>query len=97
MQKGLDKNLYTVIMYYQGGTYISQVMAKGIKDALIVWTRELDISIIEELNDNNKKLLQELAVKEMPSLIDGMTNIWYTDFLLSDNYMHAHIIKTNEF
>jgi len=33
----------------------------------------------------------------MPSLIDGMTNIWCTDFLLSDNYMHAHIIKTNEF
>jgi len=49
-------------MYYQGGAYISQVMVKGIKDALIVWTHELDISIIEELNNNDKKLLQKLAV-----------------------------------
>jgi len=97
MQKELDKNLYTVIMYYQGGTHISQVMAKGIKDALIIWTHELDISVIEELNSNDKKLLQELALEEIPSLIDEMKNVWYTDFLLYDNYMYAHIIKTNEF
>lgn len=95
MQKEIDKNsLYSIIMYYQGGTYISQVKAKEIKDALILWIKNLDVSAIENFSNEDKKELQNLVIEETPCLIDGMENIWYADFLLGKNYMHAHIIKT---
>ncbi len=81
-------------MYYQGGTYINQVKAGKVKDALILWINELDVSVIENFSDEDKKKLQNLATEEMPSLIDSMENIWYTDFLLGEKYMYAHIIKT---
>lgn len=95
MQKEIDKSsLYSIIMYYQGGTYISQIKAKEIKKALILWINNLDISIIENFSNEDKKKLQNLAIEEVPILIDGTENIWYTDFLLGKNYMYAHIIKT---
>jgi hypothetical protein len=45
MQKVIDekKYLYSFIMYYRGGTYISQVISSDVRSALFLWAKELSV------------------------------------------------------
>jgi pantothenate kinase len=95
MQKVIDekKYLYSFIMYYRGGTYISQVISSDVRSALFLWANELNVKNIKYLGTTSKNELINKAYDELPIPIDQMTNIWYVDFLINGCYMYAHIIK----
>lgn len=95
MQKEIDKsNKYTIIMCYKGGTYLRQVEGITLKEALNVWGQNLDIDEVQGLGKRGLELLKVEIKEEIPTLIDGLENVWYVDFLLYNSYMYAHIIKT---
>ena len=47
--------LYTFIMYYLGGTYISQVTVASEEKAIRIWIRNLKISEIKGFGEADKK------------------------------------------
>ena len=50
--------LYTVVMDYRGGTYISQVSARSVTTTLKVWAAALDPAAIAGLGTQRNSLLR---------------------------------------
>ena len=70
-------DLYTFIMEYLGGTYISQVEAINHKEAMKIWLDNLKWQEIENFTLNDKlSLIKENFVDEEPMLIEGLKNTW---------------------
>ena len=73
--------LYTVILDYRGGTYISQVMAKSAQAAVLAWAQSLDCSQIKYLGERRKQALIK-AIEDDPYKanhlveLEGLTNAW---------------------
>jgi hypothetical protein len=79
--------LFTVILDYRGGTYVSQVEASGPRAALLAWAAALDPRQVKFLGERRKqKLIRELELDEYdlaePVALDGLRNVWCTDVSL---------------
>jgi hypothetical protein len=86
--------LYTCILDFKGGTYITQVNVPAIDQALSAWVETVDTTKIEGLTTSMKKqLMSEIAV-EKPSMIEGVKNVWCTTFLLEENLALVNLIET---
>ena len=64
--------LYTVVMDYRSGTYISQVKARSVETALRVWTEHLDISGVAGLGRRRKaeligEIKKQVSRREAPT------------------------------
>lgn len=71
--------LYTVVLEYRGGTYISQVNARNVIGALQVWAEALDIAAVAGLGSRRKAELiddikEQLLHGVMPTPLDGLVN-----------------------
>lgn len=92
--------LYTVVMDYRGGTYISQVEADDVATALRRWAAALDVWEGERLGPQRKaklirKLDEDLACDMGPVLLDGLINAWCTTVRLSrGSSLLIHIVAT---
>ncbi len=86
--------LYTFIMDYREGTYISQVTENSLKKAKEKWVTEL---VVKEIKHFGSKMQQEL-LKELREddsvLINGLKNIWFGLYLIKGGFIRVHIIKT---
>jgi hypothetical protein len=69
-------SLYTFVMDYAGGTYISQVKAPSPKSACVKWVQKLDHSQVKGLGLKGKESLIEQKTEESPVTLDGMLNAW---------------------
>ena len=84
---------YTFIFEYKGGTYIKQLFAPELKDAIIEWG-ELIGSDIPKFNKKNKtQLLSEIHM-DAAVLLSGMENVWYLHLALGKNFGHLNIVAT---
>ncbi|MEA9412263.1 hypothetical protein [Flavobacterium sp. PL02] len=93
------KHLYSFIMEYDGGTYITQVYATNEHEAMRVWLNTLDVKPIDSFTEKDKKrLIMEDFVDENPILISGCKNIWNIGLRIRKNKMLAmiNIVKTIE-
>ena len=52
-------SLYTFIMEYEGGTYLSQVRAESVEKARFQWIENLDVASIEHFEESDKSYLLE--------------------------------------
>jgi hypothetical protein len=75
--------LYTFFLHHEGGTYISQVRAKGHKTALRKWARDFDLTSQSKYKRYfesrfKEKLLESLDIDLFGLLvaIDGVVNTW---------------------
>lgn len=94
-QKGLNKeSLYTFIMNFKGGTYISQVKGDDEKEACQVWAISLNIDDIEGFDVNTRLLIFKELENEEATQITGTKNVWIIGLDLSGNFAIVHIIKT---
>jgi len=91
-------NLYTFIMSFRAGTYISQVNASNEKQAVEAWAKELNTKEIQYLGNKTKQsFINELPdeLKEFPPLpIDETKNVWIFDCRFKTGFATIHIIKT---
>ena len=68
--------IYTVVLDYKGGTYISQVKARTYKEACLKWADQLDPKVIFGMGSMGKASLQKELAGEEPVLIQGLKNVW---------------------
>jgi hypothetical protein len=86
--------LYTFIMEYAGGTYISQVKASFPKSACVKWAQELDHSQVKGLGLKGKESLIEQMREESPVALDGMLNAWCNSALVRGKLALINLVRT---
>ena len=86
--------LYTFIMEYAGGTYISQVPASSPKSACVKWARGLDVSQVSGVGQKSKETLIEEMKAEAPVAIDGLANSWCATALIRGELALINIVQT---
>ncbi len=70
--------LYTFIMEYLGGTYISQVKAQDEYNAMRQWISNLNVHEIKGLTIRDKqKIIKNDFEDEEAVLIKGIKNTWH--------------------
>ena len=87
------ETLYTFIMEYAGGTYISQVRSSDLDAALLQWTAKLSS---EDLNDwgLSRAVLEDAVREDPPVPLKGLTNIWCIFASAGKNQLLVNIVAT---
>lgn len=78
-------NFWTIIFDYKGGTYIHQVSAFTISEAMHAIGAAADSESIERLLDGKFR---------EPVKIDGMKNVWCVSRLVDDELLLVNIVLT---
>src|SRR5260370_15177896 len=91
--------LYTVVLDYRGGTYISQVNAGSVAGALKIWADALDIGAVARLGPQRKGELiddikMQLSSGQPPAPLDGLVNAWCASALTSGGLSLINIVGT---
>lgn len=86
--------LFTVILDYQKGTYISQVRAKGAWEALKTWADTLDTGEIPGVGERGKRRIAASVREEgcRPIPLEGLANVWCAGMVLMGGLVN--IVKT---
>ncbi|MEO6522967.1 MAG: hypothetical protein ABIN91_14895 [Mucilaginibacter sp.] len=90
----MKTELYTFIMEYWGGTYISQVEAADHKEAIKVWIVNLEISEIKGFSEADKAKAIDNDDFYDATLLKGLTNVWCIGFIASKGYALINFVKT---
>lgn len=88
--------LYTFILGFRGGTYISQVYGKEVDEAITLWAKELKIDEIKHFGFKSKEELIIGLGDEEPGLINDTINVWISCVPLKKGFAIIHIIKTDD-
>jgi hypothetical protein len=90
--------LYTFVLDYDGGTYISQVKADDVQGAVENWVMHgLDLDALEIENTKREDLLEEVREPDNNAEpITGTKNVWCTSIDIGDDIGLVHFVKTVE-
>lgn len=84
-------------MDFQGGTYISQQAAQGLRAACFLWKEA--VAAGGYIPDFNVKIFVkafEADIDELPPApLDGLQNVWLFHLLLGDDTLDLHIVQTD--
>jgi hypothetical protein len=88
--------LYTFVLDYKGGTYISQTVGESPADAATDWIKNrLDLQVIGVKDDTVEDILRDIEfLEEHPLPITGLKNVWCLSFLADDELALVNIVKT---
>ena len=86
--------LYTFIMEYAGGTYVSQVTASSPKSACVKWAQEMDAAQVSGLGRKSKETLIEEMKAEAPVALDGLANSWCATARIRGGLALINIVQT---
>ena len=87
-------DLFSFIMTYRGGTYISQELAKDLETAKSKWVDNLIIREIKYFGMTMQKELKKEIGEDESILIRGMKNLWINCYKIKGGLIVVHIIKT---
>lgn len=88
--------LFTIIVDYLGGTYLSQVNARHVDHVLARWAGQLDVTslgglTVEQLGVLNLELRRET---EHPVRIRGLVGVWCMSIDIEDRLALINIVET---
>lgn len=86
--------LYTFVMDYAGGTYVSQVKAASPRAALKRWASELPVSQIDDFGSASKSRLIEDVEDETPTMLAGLSNVWCSTALMRGKLALINFVQT---
>ncbi len=91
--------LYTILMEYRGGTYISQARGASASDALRTWVHNLDPSPVHELGVRRKADLiaaieNDLADGTAPTPLEGLQSLWCQTVVFSGGFVLINMVAT---
>ena len=89
-------HLFTLIIDYNGGTYIKQIETETPRMAAINWASNLETKNIPGLGLSSKKLIiSEIKnIDNSPIEVKETTNVWCTTFSARGRLGLINIIKT---
>lgn len=91
----IKMQLYTFILDFAGGTYISQVNAPSPTSASVKWAKELDISGLKGIGIKNKESLIKQIKEEQPQPLEGILNTWCMTACLRGGLALINIVQTD--
>lgn len=86
--------LYTFILDFADGTYISQVNAPSTTSACAKWAEELDITKLKGIGIKNKESLKNQMKEEEPQPLNGVLNTWCLSATLHGGLALINIVQT---
>lgn len=87
-------SLYTFILDYTGGTYISQVEAPNLAKAVSKWPDGLVINEIKGFGPKTADILKARFAEAKPVLLSGLINAWCVSAIIRGKLALIHIVKT---
>ena len=88
--------LFTFIMEYQGGTYISQVQADNLAQAPEIWAREGDWANIPKAGKKFADKLLAAIEADPPVALEALVNTWCITALIKDELALITFTQTVE-
>jgi hypothetical protein len=88
--------LFTILMEWDGGTYVDQVRAASPKQALRKWARGLKVESIPAMGDRTKVRFVEQLASEQVVPLDGLANAWCASASLRGRPALINIVGTVE-
>ncbi len=90
--------LYTIILDYDGGTYIDQVKSRSLKNVLILWATTLSENEVfgYKLGKQRKAELIEELKDRKPVALNGLQNAWCRSALIQDKLALINIVLTEQ-
>ena len=89
--------LYTFILEFRGGTYLSQVLTDDVTKALCNWCITIeDCNLIdnsEGIAYGFREVYQDADFIERPVSIDGLKFVWCASALVGDDAAIVHIVR----
>lgn len=86
------ETLFTLVLDWKGGTYLSQVKAPTLKTAKRKWLTSIPLEIF-----GTHQVLSELATQideDEPVLLEGLESVWCTGFMVEEKLALVHVIAT---
>ncbi|MVT09140.1 hypothetical protein [Chitinophaga tropicalis] len=87
--------LYTFLMEFRGGTYISQFNAGKLQEAVLLWTEHLEIKEIKYLSEKGKAEIKEKIKSKEPIKIRDRKNIWFFCMSIKMGFVAVNVVKTS--
>lgn len=95
MSGNLKSKLFTFVLDFRGGTYLSQVWATSLNQACRKWVQQLDTKDIYGLDPKSIPRLMEQMLEEFPVTVNGVQNVWCMSALIRGQLALIHIIQTD--
>lgn len=90
-------SLYTFIMDYLGGTYVSQVRAHNENEAMVLWAEKLETDEIKGLTLDDKAIIIKNGFDDNEAvLLTGLENVWCFGILTKRGFALINFIKTQQ-
>lgn len=84
---------YVILAEFQGGTYIEQVQAKSVNDALIEWRNKCPLENAGKgLTSIPMESFLEFVHEVPPTLLDNLKDVWYTLLNFDNEIIHINIV-----
>lgn len=90
-----QKKLFTFVLDYRGGIYISQVVAADPVEALGVWCDTLNLDDIWGLTNRSRAVLREGIFEHQIVPVDTVRNVWCVSGGVRGALAIVNIIHTN--
>ncbi|MGR4865643.1 hypothetical protein [Caulobacter sp. LARHSG274] len=88
-------NLYTMVLDFHGGTYISQFDADTAADAVAAWCRELqDEQLLGEVSSDVAEGIMIDAIENRLVEVDGLHGAWCAAATVEGNLALLNVIIT---
>lgn len=90
-------SIYTFIVNYRGGTYISRINANSVSAATHLWASQLAQNSHVAYLDTAvfSKTFRDEIEEYPPTPIDDNPNVWCLTYFYGRNRMEVHIVKTD--
>jgi hypothetical protein len=87
--------LYTVLLDFKGGTYVSQCRATSPSAAIRKWARELQTDAISGIGKLGKSQLIDDVQSDDPVALEGLSNTWCHSALVRGHLALINIVQTD--
>jgi hypothetical protein len=89
--------LFTFVLDYRGGTYVSQATCRTLEDLASVLDRAIDWKVLaSNVSERAKQRFLEDVAEIPPSPIDGLRNVWCISARLGKSMAILHVVETKE-
>ena len=86
--------LYTFILDFEGGTYLSQVEASTFKSAPAVWASNLAPGEVRGMREASIRELGAAMAENTPIQLNGLVHAWCVSALVRGRLALVHFVQT---
>lgn len=86
--------IYTLILEYDGATYMTQTEAADETEALKEWSDELDVCAIDGFPLDDAEPVIKSLENQTPTPVSKLVNVWNVNFVVGHDLAILHLIKT---